>query len=147
MGKEVGGILDFTPEEAALVADEHIAVVYRPRVMGTDRPDYCRPVATAGLAIDIVTGKKKLEIEVFGKALYEAVSLGQAGAAQKHGLQSHIFGLGHRSDHLGGVPVLLDEGRLDAELGRDRVEKIALRQRVRRLRICRRNRSCARGVP
>ena len=106
----------------------------------------CRTRRRASRAIPHF-GQEKLEIDVLGKALDQTVRLGQACTARKDRLRPPLIDPGNRCDHSDRVPILLHEGRIDAEFGGDRVKQLTIRESAQRKRTCRCNRSFARCVP
>ena len=75
-------------------------------------------------------GRNELEIDILGEPPDQFVSLGQARATGKDGLQIAKGDGGDGRDQLGSAPVLLDEGRVDSEFGGNRLNEVAIRKFV-----------------
>ena len=97
---------------------------------GHDTLDRRGAIAAANSAFNAGFGQEELEVEVFGEALDEAVSLGQARAAAKDRAQIALPDAVHDVGQPHGMPVLLHERRIDAEFGRDRLKQLLIRRRA-----------------
>ena len=120
-------MVDLAAEETAFVSGENIIISNGPGVVGADRIDDRRTVATAERALDVGLGKEEFEIEILGEALNETIALGKAGPPGKDGPQLAVPNTGDRRDDSHGVPILLHERWMDTEIGRNRLEKLVVR--------------------
>ena len=144
---EARGVVHVTAKETALVSDEHIVLLERPGSIQPNRIQDRVTKVTAGRATNADSGKNGLEVQILGESPDDAVALGETRASAENELQVALPDASECCDHSYGVPVLLHERRVDAQIGSYGFQKPAIRRCAQRSRTCRRSRSCAKCVP